>query len=315
MTTARFQHLASNPKAGDARRRTDERPEIMTDKTAFKVGLIGADIQLSKSPALHMREGAAHGLDYSYELVDVSARKLPLSALPDLLDELEARGFAGTNITHPFKQAVIAHLHELSDDARMLGAVNTVVFRDGRRIGHNTDWYGFYESFVRGLPDAKRDRALLVGAGGAGVAVAHAALKLDIMRLDIFDRDLPRAERLASELNDRFGEGRAFAVGDPAASLPFADGLIHATPMGMPAHPGMPVSADLIEQRHWVADIVYMPLVTELLSLAGSKGCRVLPGGGMTVFQAAAAFHLFTGVEPDADRMSRHFEVLCRQSA
>ena len=98
MTTARFQHLASNPKAGDARRRTDERPEIMTDKTAFKVGLIGADIQLSKSPALHMREGAAHGLDYSYELVDVSARKLPLSALPDLLDELEAHGFAGTNI-------------------------------------------------------------------------------------------------------------------------------------------------------------------------------------------------------------------------
>ncbi|MDP9562385.1 shikimate dehydrogenase [Agrobacterium sp. 13-2099-1-2] len=283
----------------------------MTDTKSFKVGLIGADIQLSKSPALHMREGAAHGLDYSYELVDVVARKLPESALPDLLNELESRGFAGTNITHPFKQAVLPHLHELSDDARMLGAVNTVVFKDGRRIGHNTDWYGFYESFMRGLPDAKRDRALLVGAGGAGVAVAHAALKLGITHLDICDRDLSRAEHLAAELNARFGEGHAFAVKDPADSLPFADGLIHATPMGMPAHPGMPVKADLLEQRHWVADIVYMPLVTELLATAAQKGCRTLPGGGMTVFQAVGAFRLFCGREPDAERMTAHFTEIC----
>ncbi len=284
---------------------------IMTDTKSFKVGLIGADIQLSKSPALHMREGAAHGLDYSYELVDVVARKLPESALPDLLNELESRGFAGTNITHPFKQAVLPHLHELSDDARMLGAVNTVVFKDGRRIGHNTDWYGFYESFMRGLPDAKRDRALLVGAGGAGVAVAHAALKLGITHLDICDRDFSRAEHLAAELNARFGEGHAFAVKDPADSLPFADGLIHATPMGMPAHPGMPVKANLLEQRHWVADIVYMPLVTELLATAAQKGCRTLPGGGMTVFQAVGAFRLFCGREPDAERMTAHFTEIC----
>ncbi|KAA3503721.1 shikimate dehydrogenase [Agrobacterium tumefaciens] len=283
----------------------------MTDTKSFKVGLIGADIQLSKSPALHMREGAAHGLDYSYELVDVVARKLPESALPDLLNELESRDFAGTNITHPFKQAVLPHLHELSDDARMLGAVNTVVFKDGRRIGHNTDWYGFYESFMRGLPDAKRDRALLVGAGGAGVAVAHAALKLGITHLDICDRDFSRAEHLAAELNARFGEGHAFAVKDPADSLPFADGLIHATPMGMPAHPGMPVKADLLEQRHWVADIVYMPLVTELLATAAQKGCRTLPGGGMTVFQAVGAFRLFCGREPDAERMTAHFTEIC----
>jgi shikimate dehydrogenase len=284
---------------------------IMTDTKSFKVGLIGADIQLSKSPALHMREGAAHGLDYSYELVDVVARKLPESALPDLLNELESRGFAGTNITHPFKQAVLPHLHELSDDARMLGAVNTVVFKDGRRIGHNTDWYGFYESFMRGLPDAKRDRALLVGAGGAGVAVAHAALKLGITHLDICDRDFSRADHLAAELNARFGEGHAFAVKDPADSLPFADGLIHATPMGMPAHPGMPVKADLLEQRHWVADIVYMPLVTELLATAAQKGCRTMPGGGMTVFQAVGAFRLFCGREPDAERMTAHFTEIC----
>ncbi|MGX5667936.1 shikimate dehydrogenase [Rhizobium daejeonense] len=285
----------------------------MTEKTSFRVGLIGAGIQRSKSPALHMREGAAHGLDYIYEIVDVTARNLPDSALPDLVDELEARGFAGTNITHPFKQAVIPFLTELSDDARMLGAVNTIVFSDGRRIGHNTDWYGFHENFVRGLPNVKLDRALLVGAGGAGVAVAHAALKLGIKRLDIFDRDRARAEKLAADLNGRFGADRAFAVDDPASSLPHADGLINATPIGMLAHPGIPVSPDLLEPRHWVADIVYVPLVTELLATAKAKGCRTLQGGGMTVFQAAEAFRLFCGREPDAERMTAHFNEICAE--
>ncbi|SIQ32702.1 shikimate dehydrogenase [Rhizobium sp. RU35A] len=283
----------------------------MTQQTSFRVGLIGAGIQLSKSPALHMQEGAAHGLDYLYELVDVTARNLPDSALPDLLDELEGRGFCGTNITHPFKQAVIPLLHELSDDARMLGAVNTVVFQEGRRIGHNTDWYGFYENVARGLPDVAKGRVLLAGAGGAGVAVAHAALKLGVGHLDIFDQDRHRGEALAAELNLRFGAERAFAVDDPAQSLPWADGFINATPVGMLAHPGIPVEPALLEPRHWVADIVYVPLITELLATAAAKGCRTLPGGGMTVYQAVGAFRLFCGREPDAERMTRHFHELC----
>jgi shikimate dehydrogenase len=293
----------------------DEQYPAMTDTRSFKVGLIGADIQLSKTPAMHMREGAAHGLDYSYEFIDINTRNLTESALPDLLDEVEARGFAGVNVTHPFKQMVIAHLDDLSDDARMLGAVNTVVFRDGKRIGHNTDWYGFYESFKRGLPDAKRNRALLIGAGGAGVAVAHAALKLEIGRLDIYDENSSRAAQLAVQLNARFGENRAFAVDSPENSLPHADGLIHATPVGMPAHPGMPVQADLLEARHWVADIVYMPLVTALLESAAKKGCSILPGGGMAVFQAVGAFRLFSGKEPNPERMSAHFIELCQSES
>lgn len=283
----------------------------MTDRTSLKVGLIGADIQLSKTPAMHMREGEAHGIDYAYELMDINSRGLTESALPALLDEAQARGFAGVNVTHPFKQLVIPLLNNLSDDARMLGAVNTVVFHDGKRTGHNTDWYGFYESFKRGLPDARRDRALLIGAGGAGVAVAHAALKLEIGRLDIYDQDIGRSAQLAEKLNGRFGDGRAFAVDSPETSLPHADGLIHATPVGMPAHPGMPLRADLIDPRLWVADIVYMPLITALLETAIRKGCAVLPGGGMAVFQAVGAFRLFSGREPNPARMSAHFNELC----
>ncbi|MEI1251833.1 shikimate dehydrogenase [Rhizobium aouanii] len=285
-----------------------------TTKRAVLVGLIGADIQTSKSPALHEREGVLQGLNYRYELLDLAERGLPAIALPDLLAEEETRGFAGSNITHPCKQTVIPHLTDLSEDARMLGAVNTVVFKDGKRTGHNTDWYGFYENFRRGLPDVPRHRAVLLGAGGAGVAVAHAAMKLGIERLSIFDQDASRAGRLAEDLNSRFSAERAFAITDVGEAMRSADGLIHATPTGMKNHPGLPIEESWLEPRHWVADIVYMPLVTELLALATRLGCRTLPGGGMTVFQAAAAFKLFSGIEPDAERMTAHFTELCRAS-
>jgi len=281
----------------------------------FHVGLIGAGIQMSKSPALHEEEARVLGLKYDYELLDAAEPPRVGVILADLLDEAERRGFAGVNVTHPFKQSVIPLLHGLSEDADMLGAVNTVVMREGKRIGHNTDWYGFYRSFSNGLRDVDKSRAVLLGAGGAGVAVAHAAIKLDIGMLYIFDQDPSRSKTLADQLNNRFGRECTQAITGVGAALEQSSGLIHATPTGMKAHPGLPIEPQWLQPRHWVADIVYMPLVTELLSLARAKGCRVLPGGGMTVFQAAAAFHLFTGVEPDADRMSRHFEALCRQSA
>lgn len=289
----------------------------VSNKTSARkvlVGLIGTDIQMSKSPALHEREGTLHGLDYGYELLDLAARGGSPSALPDLLAEAEGRSFSGCNITHPCKQLVLDYLTDLSEDARMLGAVNTVVFKDGKRTGHNTDWYGFYENFRRGLPDVARERAVLLGAGGAGVAVAHAAMKLGIGHLSIFDQDLSRATRLAWELNARFSAERAFAISDIGQAMWRADGLINATPMGMKNHPGMPIEERWLEPRHWVADIVYMPLVTELLALATRLGCRILPGGGMTVFQAAAAFRLFSGIEPDAERMSSHFAELCKSA-
>ncbi|MBX5090282.1 shikimate dehydrogenase [Rhizobium lentis] len=285
------------------------------NSNTFLVGLIGADIQMSKSPALHETEARNLKLDYHYELVDLAERGLPASALSGLLAELEDRGFAGSNITHPCKQTVIAHLTSLSEDAEMLGAVNTVVLRDGKRIGHNTDWYGFYKNFERGMPDAAKTHAVLLGAGGAGVAVAHAAIKLGIEMLSIFDQDTNRAAALADQLNRRFSRTCAQPIANVGAALDSADGLIHATPTGMRSHPGLPINPEWLHPRHWVADIVYMPLVTELLALAEKKGCRTLPGGGMTVFQAAAAFELFTGVKPDAERMSRHFEELCRATA
>jgi shikimate dehydrogenase len=282
----------------------------LVHSTDLRVGLIGAGIQASRTPAMHMREGAEQGLRYDYELIDLEGLGGGVEALPELVAAAERRGFAGLNITHPCKQAVIPLLQALSDDARALGAVNTVVFEDGRRIGHNTDWWGFAESFRRGLPDVRRDRAVQLGAGGAGAAVAHAALTLGVGALAIFDVDRGRAEAMAAALSARFGAGRAVAGTDLAATMTAADGLIHATPTGMAKHPGLPLPAELLAPRHWVAEIVYFPLETELLRVARARGCRTLDGGGMAVFQAVEAFRLFTGLTPDSDRMTRHFASL-----
>lgn len=286
---------------------------MSTRVVSVRVGLIGADIQLSKSPALHEHEAVYHGIELSYELVDIAERGVSPEALPKLLDEVESRGFAGVNITHPLKQSVLAFLTDLSADAGALGAVNTVVLGGGRRTGHNTDWYGFYENFETGLPDVARRHALLLGAGGAGVAVAHAALKLGIDRLSVSDIDHARATKLVDDLNARFGARRAAATRDIAEAMRDADGLIHATPTGMHRYPGLPLDQALIEPRHWVADIVYMPLVTPLLALARERGCRTLDGAGMVTYQAAGAFRLFTGIRPDAERMRAHFAELAEE--
>jgi quinate/shikimate dehydrogenase (NAD+) len=273
-------------------------------------GLIGSGIQASRSPSLHEREGAEQGLRYIYKIIDIAALGLAPDVLPELLTAARRFGFAGLNITHPCKQTVIPLLDALSPDARALGAVNTVVFEKGRAIGHNTDWSGFAESFKRELMDAPRRNVVQFGAGGAGAAVAHALLTLGVDHLTIIDTEAARAEELAAALGDRFGADRAVAGADVADAVGAADGIVNTTPLGMAKYPGMPLPASLLRPRQWVANIVYFPLETELLRAARACGCRTMSGGGMAVFQAVGAFRLFAGVEPDAERMLRHFAAM-----
>lgn len=272
------------------------------------VGLIGAGIQASRAPRLHQQEGDAQGLRYLYRLIDLDVLGLSVEALPELLTAAERLGFTGLNITYPCKQAVIEHLHELDPDARAIGAVNTVLFRDGHRLGYNTDAPGFAESFRRSLADVRRDRVVQFGAGGAGAAVSHALLTLGAGRIVLIDLDRPRASDLAHALCARFGAGRAVASDDIAAAVADADGIVNTTPVGMAKFPGMALPADMLSPKRWVADVIYFPLETELLREARACGCRTLSGAGMAVFQAADAFRLFSGREPDAERMLRHFE-------
>lgn len=259
---------------------------------------------------MHEREGDEQGVLYTYQTIDLDLLGLSLQALPDLVLAAERMGFAGLNITHPCKQAVVPLLDELSPDAQALGAVNTVVLRDGRRRGENTDWWGFAEAFHRNMAGAALGRVVQLGAGGAGAAVAHALLTLGVRHLAVHDIDADRAAALAGSLADRFGSGRAAAGTDLAAMLAEADGLVHCTPTGMAAHPGLPLPGVLLRPALWVAEIVYFPLETELLRMARAQGCRTLDGGSMAVFQAVEAFRLFTGITPDAERMLRHFRSM-----
>ncbi|NEC85829.1 shikimate dehydrogenase [Streptomyces sp. SID12501] len=277
-------------------------------KDSFLVGLIGSGIGPSLSPALHQREADRQGLRYLYRLIDIDTLGVEAHAVGDLVRAARDLGFDGLNITHPCKQLVIEHLDGLDPQAEALGAVNTVVFEDGRAIGHNTDVTGFAASFARGLPDAPLERVVQLGAGGAGAAVAHATLTLGAGRVTVVDALPDRAADLAASLNRHFGAGRATAATpDRLAALigrtGGADGLVHATPTGMAAHPGLPLPAELLHPGLWVAEVVYRPLETELLRTSRAIGCATLDGGGMAVFQAADAFRLFTGREPDTARM------------
>jgi shikimate dehydrogenase len=272
-------------------------------------GLIGAAIQKSRAPVLHQSEAAAHGRVGVYRLVDLDVLGVGPEALPDLLTAAERFGFAGVNITFPCKQAVMAHLHELSPHARALGAVNTVVLRDGRRVGHNTDWSGYAESLRADLPGADLSHVVLFGTGGAGAAVAYALLMSGVGRLSLVDTDGARAAALAAQLVPLFETARIDVADAPREAVRTASGLVNATPVGMDKFPGTPFPTDWIEPRHWVSDIVYFPLVTALLAAARACGCRTLDGSGMNVHQAAEAFRLFTDLEPSPARLRAFFDA------
>jgi shikimate dehydrogenase len=256
---------------------------------------------------MHEQEGAAQGLDLSYELFDFAVSGQDESSLESKLEQLQQRGYAGVNVTYPYKQSVIAHLDHLSEGARRVGAVNTVQFCPAGRIGYNTDVTGFSLSLQQGLPGASMGCVLQMGAGGAGAATAQALMDLGVGQLLVCDFDAARAAALVERLAEQHSPLRVAVCTDVAEALRGADGLVNATPMGMHSHPGAPVDVDLLDSRLWVADIVYFPLETALLAAARARGCRTLDGGGMAVHQAAAAFEIFTGRSAEVERMRRSF--------
>jgi shikimate dehydrogenase len=284
-----------------------EKVFVNAPEAAFRAALIGRGILRSRTPQMHMSEGRRIGLSYDYQLIDFDAMYLPDSAVMPLVRQGAALGLSGFNVTHPFKQAVLGCLDGLSPNAEAIGAVNTVVLRDGKAVGHNTDCWGFAESFRRDMAGVCLDHVLLVGAGGAGMAVGRALLELGASRIGIFDVDGGRSAALAGSLQAHFGDSRSAVVERVADAIRIADGLVNTTPIGMANHPGMPVPAELLRREMWIADVIYFPAETELLQAAATLGCRSMSGRGMAIFQAVRAFELITGVKPDPKEMARHF--------
>ncbi len=277
------------------------------------VGLIGAGIQASLTPGMHEQEARQHGLALHYQLIDLDVSKVGNEKLALLIEAAKLMGYAGLNVTFPSKQAVIPLLDDVAEDARAMGAVNTVVLRDGRAVGHNTDASGWAWGFQRGLPGAPLNRVVLLGAGGAGAAIAHAVLRLGAQHLVVVDRDADKAGQLVAALASRYGTERASFTSDAARATSGASGLIHATPTGMLKLPGMPLPAHLLRADMWVSEIVYSPIETDLLRAARAVGAKTVDGAGMAIGQAVGAFKLFTGLDPDPARLDAHFRHLLAQ--
>lgn len=276
---------------------------------SYLVGLIGAGIATSLTPALHEAEGDAQGLRYQYRIIDIDRIGKTADDAADLVRSARDLGYDALNITHPCKQAVFDALDELSPDAEALGAVNTVLFRDGRAVGLNTDHSGFAAGLRAGLGRPPLDEVVLLGSGGAGSAIAYALLNAGARRLSVFDPVVERAEGARDRMAAVFADADVVAISsaDLPSAIASADGLVNATPIGMVGHPGLPLPADLLHPRLWVADAIYRPVRTELIREAEAIGCAVSDGGRMAVGQAVDAFRLITGIEPDAERMRACF--------
>lgn len=291
-----------------------ERKEFLVPSSSpptTRIGLIGAGIGGSFSPALHTAEARAHGFPLTYTLFDTEVDRRPLA---EHLRAAADAGFAGVNITHPYKQTVLPLLDMMSPQARELGAVNTVVFENDQMIGHNTDGAGYADAFTREMAGVETSRVLQCGAGGAGSAVAHAQLGLGVEHLVLHDPDQRRGATLLADLARRFGPDRVSAAGTNLVDeLARATGLVNASPVGMAAHPGVPVPPSALHADMWVSDVVYMPVETELLLTARRRGIRSLSGIHMCVHQAARAFELFTGRPADVNRMLANLAGLLDQ--
>lgn len=286
-------------------------PAATTSRTSIRrsilCGLLGSGIGGSRSPAMHETEARALDLPLVYRTLDSEAIGFGADDLGAFLQTMAALGFDGTNVTHPFKQAVVPLMDELSEAAEKLGAVNTVLLREGRLIGDNTDWSGYRASFLASLGVLPRAKVAMVGAGGAAAAVGYAHLDLGAERLAIFDPATDRAQALAQRLVALFPEADVLPARSAAEALSGADGVVQCSPVGMLSHPGLPFDPALLTRDMWVSDVIYFPLETELLKAAKEIGCATLNGGGMAVMQAAHAFARFTGQEPDVERMLANF--------
>mgnify|MGYP001174101705 CR=1 FL=1 len=282
----------------------------LTGKTKV-AGVFGDPVEHSLSPLMHNAAYASLGMDWVYVPFHVKAE-----ALAAAVQGVRALGIAGVNVTVPHKVAVMEHLDEIDEEARLIGAVNTVVHREGRLLGYNTDGRGFLRSLERETGRTPRGASvMIVGAGGAALAIAASLALAGARRLWVVNRTLEKAQAVAKRVAARvLARALPLDESDPAfrRALREAEIIIHTTSVGMYPHHDVPpvVPVEAIDPAALVCDIVYRPRQTALIRAARERGCAVLTGEGMLAFQGAIAFELITGHRaPEAlmlDTLRRH---------
>ena len=214
-------------------------------------------------------------------------------------------GFFGINVTYPYKEAVVPLLDALSPEARAMGAVNTVVARDGVLTGHNTDATGFATAY-RALGRSDGDAPVaIIGTGGVGKAIGFALAGCGVSHLRLYDSDRAKAQALADQIGTR---AQVEICSSVEAAVSGAAGLVNGTPVGMLPNRDSPIPADLIRKSQWVADAVYHPLWTPLLKAAQKAGAMVMTGRELSINQAVDAFSLFTGVQAPEGAIADAFD-------
>ncbi|BEU88480.1 shikimate dehydrogenase [Selenomonas sp. TAMA-11512] len=274
----------------------------MVSGKTINLAVIGDPIAHSMSPQMHNAAIEAAGIDYIYTACHVKE-----GHLQEAVDGFAALGFRGFNVTIPYKQTILPLLDALDDAAKMIGAVNTVVIKDGRKKGYNTDAAGFLSPLKAQGMSVKGKRAVVFGAGGAARAVLYGLISAGAQCLTVGARNEEKAKALASS----FQEMREIAAHEWhkesfAAAIREADLIVNTTPLGM--HPGedetVPIVWDDVRREAIIYDIIYTPAVTRFLREAKEHGCKTINGEAMLVGQGAEAFHLWTGTEPNRQVMT-----------
>lgn len=266
----------------------------MTETGIPLAAVIGHPIAHSRSPRLHGYWLRHYGIDGHYVPLDVAPENLA-----EVVGAMRKMGFKGANVTIPHKEAVLTLVDTLTDSAKAIGAVNTLVFKDDETIlGDNTDGYGFIENLRQGAPDWQGDRgpALVLGAGGAARAIVFSLLDAGVPKVMIANRTRERAETLREDFGDAV---EVIDWSDAESSMADAATLVNTTALGMTGKAPLTLCLDALSKDAVVTDIVYSPLKTDLLRQAEMAGCQTVDGIGMLLHQAVPGFEAWFGRRPE----------------
>jgi shikimate dehydrogenase len=254
-------------------------------------GIFGYPVEHTFSPAMH---------NAAFRKLGINACYVPFAVHPENLAAATKAviplGLCGLNVTVPHKEKIIPHLDELSEEARLIGAVNTIEVKKGRLIGHNTDGRGFLRSLrERAKYDPVGQRFLFIGSGGAARAVGFSLALAGAEKITFCDMDREKADLLARDIRDRTGVDAGTITRDELKVFAASAGcLINATPLGLKKGDPLPIPSDSIDRRHLVCDLVYNPPETKLLKAANARGAKGMTGLGMLLFQGVIAFEIWT---------------------
>jgi shikimate dehydrogenase len=266
------------------------------------VGVIGDPVEHSRSPQMHNAAFDALGLDYVYVPFHV-----PRGKLGEAIEGLKVLGVVGVNVTIPHKQRALELADRRSEEAELIGAANTLIFREGEVFADNTDGRGFIRALqTAGIDPSGCEKALVLGAGGTSRAVCVALAREGVAEITVANRTVERAERLAEFISKELGiEIKAIPLEEERLreEIVSSDLLVNTTSVGMKPDDPMLVSPDWLHPRLSVYDVIYTPPETKLIAAAREMGLRCAGGVDMLVFQGAISFEEWTGITPPTDLM------------